>query len=179
MADNETRELESEIFELERYIEDLWQFYPTPLAYINPQGIIMDVDLSLIKFLGYPKEELIGTPLADFSPQKEIVGAIERETMEKGFVRDRETLLLDKAGKAVTVSLTTSVRKDQAGSIFGYFVSLIDLSTIKMIQHELEEKMSELKEFHDLAVGRELKMIELEKDINKLLAELGREPKYK
>lgn len=44
---------------------------------------------------------------------------------------------------------------------------------------ELQEKMKELKDFHDLAVGREIKMIEMEKEVNFLLAKLGREPKYR
>jgi adenylate cyclase len=34
--------------------------------------------------------------------------------------------------------------------------------------HELEQRYKELKEFHDLAVGRELKMIELEKKVKEL-----------
>ncbi|MCX5725937.1 MAG: HAMP domain-containing protein [Candidatus Saganbacteria bacterium] len=55
----------------------------------------------------------------------------------------------------------------------------------KKIRNQLEEankrlegKVGELEGFQDLAVGRELKMAELEKEVNSLLAELGREPKY-
>lgn len=44
---------------------------------------------------------------------------------------------------------------------------------------ELEEKLAELEEFRKVVVGRELKMIELEKEVNSLLAEVGREQKYK
>jgi len=39
---------------------------------------------------------------------------------------------------------------------------------VKERTRELQDKVTELKEFHDLAVGRELKMIELEKEIEKL-----------
>jgi hypothetical protein len=44
---------------------------------------------------------------------------------------------------------------------------------------ELEARVKELEEFHDLTVGRELKMSALEKEIDALLQELGREPRYK
>jgi len=44
---------------------------------------------------------------------------------------------------------------------------------------ELQEKMSDLEGFNKLAVGRELRMIEYEKEVNTLLKELGREPKYR
>jgi hypothetical protein len=41
------------------------------------------------------------------------------------------------------------------------------------------DQLRELQIFHDAAVGRELKMMELEKEVNSLLLELKREPKYK
>ncbi|MFC1637543.1 hypothetical protein ACFL1W_00835 [Candidatus Margulisiibacteriota bacterium] len=50
---------------------------------------------------------------------------------------------------------------------------------LKETTSNLAGKVKELEEFHDLAVGRELKMIELEKEINQILSELGRPPKYK
>jgi len=45
-------------------------------------------------------------------------------------------------------------------------------------QAELKEAMDQLKRFNDLAVGRELRMIELKTEINKLCVQLGTEPRY-
>lgn len=39
--------------------------------------------------------------------------------------------------------------------------------------------MKELELFNSLAVGRELQMIELKKEVDALLCEFGREEKYK
>ncbi len=44
---------------------------------------------------------------------------------------------------------------------------------------ELTEKMEEMARFNRMAVNRERRIIELKRQINNLLAELGREPKYK
>lgn len=44
---------------------------------------------------------------------------------------------------------------------------------------ELSAANEQLKRFNKLAVGRELRMVELKKEINALLGELGREQKYK
>ena len=46
-------------------------------------------------------------------------------------------------------------------------------------EEELKEKMDELLRFHDLTVGRELRMIELKKEVNDLLRKSGYEEKYK
>jgi hypothetical protein len=43
---------------------------------------------------------------------------------------------------------------------------------------ELKKKLDELHRFHQLSVGRELAMIELKREVNKLLTELDREEKY-
>jgi uncharacterized protein YhaN len=44
---------------------------------------------------------------------------------------------------------------------------------------QFNEKINDLKIVNDAAVGRELGMMELEKEVNALLVELGRKPKYK
>lgn len=48
----------------------------------------------------------------------------------------------------------------------------------KKIEEELSVKLSQLKQFKDIAVGREIKMIDLKKEINKLSKELGRPEPY-
>ena len=49
---------------------------------------------------------------------------------------------------------------------------------LEAAKNNLEKKVAELKEFHDLTVGRELKMIELEKENDALFRELGRPPRH-
>jgi hypothetical protein len=44
--------------------------------------------------------------------------------------------------------------------------------------HELTRSNEELRRFDDAAVERELRMIELKREINALSAELGRPPPY-
>jgi len=46
-------------------------------------------------------------------------------------------------------------------------------------EEQLQEKMKDLERFNRLAVGREHRMVELKREINELLRELGREEEYK
>gem|GEM_PF-1107695 len=45
-------------------------------------------------------------------------------------------------------------------------------------EEELKQRMDELLRFHNLAVGRELRMIELKKEVNELLRNAGQDEKY-
>jgi len=49
----------------------------------------------------------------------------------------------------------------------------------KQIEEALKKKNEELEAFNKLAIGRELRMIELKKEVNELLEKLGKEAKYK
>ena len=170
--------LEQEVFELEEYINHFWEFNPVPIMYVNPSGTVLDVDTSLGILLGADREALIGGRIEDYSKDQNEIKRIHSETLEKGTVKDRTVIFYDKQKNEIPVKISTLTRKDLQGEVIGYFASLIDLTVEKKLQAELEEKIDDLKEFNDLAVGRELKMIELEKEINLLLTKLGQKPRY-
>ncbi len=54
----------------------------------------------------------------------------------------------------------------------------IEISRRSAAEDELKEKVTQLENYKKLTVGRELKMIELKCEIDALLVELGREPKF-
>lgn len=75
------------------------------------------------------------------------------------------------------------ILKDRLARLPSAIKRALDESKEKEIRREAEEalqkKMDELQRFYDLTVGRELKMIELKKEINELLKQMGKEEKYK
>ena len=54
-----------------------------------------------------------------------------------------------------------------------------DKKARRLAEEALEERVNELQRFHDLTVGRELRMIELKKEVNALLGKSGEPEKYK
>ena len=54
-----------------------------------------------------------------------------------------------------------------------------DKKAIRLAEEALKERVDELQRFHDLTVGRELRMIELKKEVNALLRKSGEHDKYK
>jgi PAS domain S-box-containing protein len=68
---------------------------------------------------------------------------------------------------------------DSEGRITGHIGVQIDITDLKQVENALKAKAEELERFNKLMLGRELKMIELKKEINELLKEAGKQEKYK
>lgn len=60
----------------------------------------------------------------------------------------------------------------------GMVVVCNDITESKKAEENLRENLDELEKFNQLAVGRELRMIDLKQEINDLLKTLGKEPEY-
>ena len=53
-----------------------------------------------------------------------------------------------------------------------------ELTERKRAEETLAQRVEELERFHRLAVGRELRMVELKRQINELSEQLGKEAPY-
>jgi PAS domain S-box-containing protein len=67
---------------------------------------------------------------------------------------------------------------NEEGIITHFLAVKEDITERKKAEALLRKKMDELERFHRLTVGRELTMIELKKEVNTLLKQMGKEAKY-
>jgi len=88
----------------------------------------------------------------------------------------RESMFLNVGDKWFEV--TTDPIVSEKNTLTGAVHIISDITERHKAQEELKRTASELKEMNDIMVGRELKMTELKEEINKLLKECGKEPKY-
>ena len=68
---------------------------------------------------------------------------------------------------------------DKKGNIIGIVSSAVDMTQIKIVEEEMKQKNEELMKFNKYAVGRELRMIELKREINSLCESVGQPDRYK
>ena len=68
--------------------------------------------------------------------------------------------------------------RDDHGEIIGAIEFAVDITARKQAEIELNKKVAELEETNSVMVGRELRMIELKEEINRLLKEAGKPEKY-
>jgi len=154
---------------IESHAEDLWRFLPIPVCLLNPIFNIVNASRSFEEASGYRSLEIIGENLKNFLKNFE---EIKKELAIKETISGKEAIFLAKEKKEIPVSLSAKTRKDEKGDVTGYFFAFIDLTEIKEKERELKEKVKELERFNRLAVGREIKMVELKKEIQALKKEV-------
>lgn len=178
------QEAAEESEELERYIEELSTFLPLPFCTVNPSGVILNINQAFVGLTGYKDLEIIGEKVANLFDNEKQSQALERGIVKNGFVKGREMNLLTKNKDVVIANVSGALRKDREGNTIGYFLAFADINELKKLQRELEqkvekrtkqlqEKVDEMEKFDRLTVGRELRMIELKEEIERLKQELN------
>ncbi len=90
-----------------------------------------------------------------------------------------EQMWVNRPSGRMFVNFTWEPVFDKDGEITGVASSSVDMTKIKLAEEELRQKNEDMERFNKYAVGRELRMIELKKEINKLYEDMGKTPLYK
>jgi PAS domain-containing protein len=92
--------------------------------------------------------------------------------------------LYRKDGIKVLLEIDESPLKDEKGEVIGIIGAARDFTkqvkaeeALKKNEQELKKRVQELEEFYNIAIGRELRMIELKQEIEKLKEELEKHKK--
>ena len=148
---------------------------PLGAVIIDKERKIREVNDAAVVMVGRLREEIIGRTCHEFiCPREEKDCPI----YNRGLIIDHdEGILISKDRGDVPVEKTaTQITVDGDMMILEMFY---DITKRKAAEEEIRKKTDELEKFNSLAVGRELKMIELKKEINALLEESGKAPVYK
>ena len=122
---------------LERYIKDLFTFFPLPVCFVSPLGVIFEVNPAFEKAIGYTSYEIVGRPIENFF-EKEKMEAMTKEILKTGSIEAREISFFAKEGKKIDVSVFGQIRKNEQGEITGFFLGFFDLTNIKKTESDLQ-----------------------------------------
>ena len=166
-----------------QYARSLIEASLDPLVTISPEGKITDVNEATAKVTGVRREELIGTDFANYFTEPEKAREGYQQAFAKGFVTDYPLTIRHKGGQRSHVLYNASVYRDVNGNVLGVFAAARDITPLKKAELELAdqrtrelERLAELERFQKLTVGRELKMIELKKEVQELKRQLMERP---
>jgi len=97
---------------------------------------------------------------------------------QKGILEGYECQFKRADGTIIWVSQNTKLVRDVNGEKLYFEGFIVDITDRKNKELEIQKKMKELQWHFDIAIERELKMVELKNEVNQLLLRLGSEKKY-
>lgn len=150
-----------------------------PFVMISPEGKITDVNEGSIKVTGVPREELIGTDFCEYFTEPAKAREGYQQVFAVGSVTNFPLTIRHRNRQLAEVLYNASVYRDAGGKVLGVFAAARDITAQKKAEAVIAEqrnkeleRMAELERFQKLTVGRELKMIELKKEIERLKTRL-------
>jgi PAS domain S-box-containing protein len=159
------------------YAESLIKNAPDPVFVTDLEGKITMANDAVSQLLGFRTDEVVEQSVSRFiSPEetRQFTAAL-REVVERGVSRNASLNPRSASGERIPTTLNASALRDADGSVIGAIGILRDMRAYEKVvrdleqsKSELQEKISDLEKFEDVVVGRELKMIALEKEISEL-----------
>ncbi|HKE19259.1 MAG TPA: PAS domain-containing protein, partial [Kofleriaceae bacterium] len=163
------------LMQASQYARSLIEASLDPLVTISAEGKITDANEATIRATGVPRENLVGTDFCDYFTEPDRAREGYRQVFSRGFVTDYPLTIRHRAGAHIDVLYNASVYRDVRGHVLGVFAAARDVTAQKRAEAEVTEqrakeldRLIELERFQKLTVGRELKMIELKKEIAEL-----------
>jgi PAS domain S-box-containing protein len=154
---------------------------PDPLFVADLDGKIIQANDAVSELLGFRRDEVLEQSLSHFiSPEetREFLAAL-REVVARGVTRNARLNPRSASGEYIPTTLNASALRDADGHVIGAIGILRDMRAYEQVvrdleqsKAELQEKILDLEKFEEVVVGRELKMIALEKEIERLRREL-------
>ena len=174
---SEKIQAEEQLWMASQYARSLIEASVDPLVTISPEGKITDVNEATIRVTGVARGELVGTDFSDYFTEPDEARAGYRQVFAQGLVTDYPLTIRHTGGALTDVLYNASVYKDVAGNVLGAFAAARDVTAQKRAESEVAEqrareldRLADLERFQKLTVGRELRMIELKKEIEDLRA---------
>ena len=134
---------------------------------ISPEGKITDANQATVMATGVSRENLIGTSFSGYF--------IYQRMFAEGSAVDYLLTMGHRDGTSTPVLYNASVYSDGEAKVLDVFAAARNVAEMISAQSEIAkqqtealERVAELERFQRLTVGRELKMIELKKEIDSL-----------
>jgi len=141
----EQRKLEEQLREQQTYLRGLIESSGDALITVDPDGFISDVNEQMCRMSGYGRDDLLGTPFANYFIDPELARSGVRQTFEMGVVTEHALTLVSRTRRHLQVSYNASVFKDPDGNVHGIFASVRDVTDRVRLEEQVREQQNYLR----------------------------------
>jgi PAS domain S-box-containing protein len=160
--------------------QDLFETAPDGYLVTDPEGTIQEANQEASRLLGRAAAELKGNPFSALLPQKtgkeyiQIMAAISVDSTPPRW----EVEIQPVEGKRFWAAITAAATRDEVGQIIGLRWLIRDITARKQAEEALRKSNRELEYMNRHMTGRELRMVELKKEIDELCRQFGQPSRY-
>ena len=152
------------------YLSSILDSSQDAIISLDLKGVVRSWNQGAETIFGYKKSEIVGKNISLTVPkdkQWEIENCLAQAKIGKGVVIPK-TERINKDGSVIIVFLTTSPIINHDGEFVGVSIIAHDDTTEYKHLTELQAKNNQLEKMNKLLVGREIQMVKLKTEINRL-----------
>jgi PAS domain S-box-containing protein len=174
-------EAEQKLHENEQILNAFFEHSPIHLFIKDEHQSIVKLSKSMETFFDKPIEMLINKNMVDLLEYSKVLSKEHITSMIQDdlsvlmqqSIMEREDVIANKIFRTIKSPIIVGQNKLY---IAGF---KIDISQQKAMEKSIQSQLDELNRFKKLTIDRELKMIELKKEVNELLKDQHKEEKYR
>lgn len=188
MQNEELRQTQAELGQSHDRFSELYDFAPVGYVTLDHGGTVLEANLTLAAMLGVERSHLVGKKFTRFvAPAAQDTLYLHLGTVLENESKQTCDLQLARAdGTTLDVSMESVGLSGGTAGDRQSLNALLDITerkragqALRLANAELRARNDELERFNRAGVDRELRMIELKKEINELCLKAGEEPRYR
>jgi len=146
----------------------------------DPDQTILFWNKSAVAMFGWAKEEVLGRKIEEILPPQSSRTMLPEimATLAQGATWSGEFVVQCRDKRLMPLATTNAPLFNEQGDLVAIIGIGTDISKRKEAEEVIQRQIKELTQFNSVSVGRELRMIELKKEINALCAQTGQPPRY-
>jgi len=174
------KQAEAALRESEEKYKSLHESAGMGIGYYSLDGKVISYNLLAARHMGGNPEEFTGKSVYELFPssEAEVYMVRIRKAAASNEPQEYEDKVELPGGVKWFVSVFTRIL-NSSNQVIGVQIISSDISKNKQAEEALQQKNDELERFQRLTIGREVRMIELKKEVNQLLQQAGQQEKYR
>jgi len=176
----ERKQAENALRRSEALFRSVWECSQDGMRLTDGEGRMLRVNGAFCALVGLSRGELEGRLLADvYAPEdrEHILRRYRERYARRQFEPYMEKQLRLWNGRSIWLAASTALLDpgDAASPVLDVFRDITDRRRAEAVQ---AQQLNELQRWHDATLGREMRVLELKREVNRLLAELGRPARF-
>lgn len=147
----------------------------------DTEGVYLDCNPMFERFFGAREAAIVGKTDYDFVDRElaDFFRENDRKAMQVGgpSVNQEWITFADDGHRALLETIKTPMRNAE-GRIIGVLGIARDITALQQSREQLASQVEELRRWQEATLGREMRILELKREVNALLLEAGLPPRY-